>query len=44
MLQRGWGNMSAEEGGRGIPPGAVNKHACRQEQQHTPSNQEWESL
>jgi hypothetical protein len=29
MLQRGWGVLSAEEWGRGILPGTVNKQARR---------------
>jgi hypothetical protein len=44
--QRGWRALSAEEVGRGIPHGTVNKQAGRRRQEwwHTPSNQEQESL
>jgi hypothetical protein len=49
MLERGWGTLNAEDWGKGILPGTVNKQAGQAGEPlvgggHVPSNQEWESL
>jgi hypothetical protein len=49
MLERGCGALSAEDWGKGILPGTVNKQAGLAGEPlagagSSPSNQEWESL